>query len=307
MCACPQYFRSCMPPKAKRRGRGRGRGSAGHCRGAAAPLAGVPPTNELTPVPVLSDDLWKEIVDNLTPDVMLVALRVNKLFLSACTSQPVWQAVCARRWGDGGVPPTRDYRRHYVQRSAMEARSALPDQSSPADWGMHLLIEIPNEDGPVFRACLPFPEAKLCRGRYPQTTSVDSPAHASALRWDLPVKNIDVSIGACFLWSDERMCQLISTRELQKDEQIASTKFEDDWADDETGPAYDESATCEWTHLQDMNVAGGIELKRGWYFYDGSCGQLAVSASLQLTLLPTENATACLYLPMVRRRGRKCG
>jgi len=84
-------------------------------------------------VPVLSEDLYRAIVEAMAPEVLLgAALRLNKLFLRLCTSESLWQAVCDRHW-PGGVPPSSDYRRHFVLRSALDRRSPPPDLGSPAN------------------------------------------------------------------------------------------------------------------------------------------------------------------------------
>jgi len=164
-------------------------------------------------VPVLSEDLYRAIVEAMAPELLLgAALRLNKLSLRLCTSESLWKAVCDRRW-PGGVPPSSDYRRHFVLRIALDRRSAPPDPGSPANWGMHLLIEIPSKDGPAFRACLPLRDATLVKGRSMLRRGwgdpVDTPVESAMLKWDLHTTNIDGFLGACYLWGPgERMCQI---------------------------------------------------------------------------------------------------
>ena len=67
---------------------------------------------------VLPEELCDVIVHHMEPSTLLAALHLNKTYLRLCTSQELWRAHAERRWGQG-VPPTTDYRRHYVQRSTM--------------------------------------------------------------------------------------------------------------------------------------------------------------------------------------------
>ena len=168
------------------------------------------------------------------------------------------------------MPPTNDFRRHYVQRNAMELRTAPPDVSDPANWDLQLLVEIPQEDGSMLDTCLQLRDAQLIHDaslEHPQGTLLSD---AYALRWKLPeVTNINQGLGACFLWSsDERMCQLTPSPALQKTSRSRAHTFHDIYGElDEELSALGlvaDDLVHEWEYTHNMNVLNGVSVqKRG--------------------------------------------
>ena len=184
---------------------------------------------------------------------------MNKLFFDVTTSQDLWRRLCRDRWGHS-VPPTSDYRRHYVQRNAIERNGALKDSVDHQHMqhcGISLLIDVPGLDGtPGLKKCLPLKDAKL---RELEQGIAASERYAFSLEWSLPeITNIELGLGACMLWrSDECMCQLVPPREHQDTTSVS------------TGRAAENPLMEHWIYAQDIKPPRGMELDKTWWYYDG--------------------------------------
>ena len=158
--------------------------------------------------PTLPEELCDVIVHHMEPSTLLAALHLNKTYLRLCTSQELWRAHAERRWGQG-VPPTTDYRRHYVQRSTMELGKPVLDPRDRANWGMSLLLDVldPDSGDSVLKCCLKLADARVSDYDGEVREGLNG---GFTLQWRLPdATPVMGGVGACFLWAaDERMCQL---------------------------------------------------------------------------------------------------
>ena len=190
----------------------------------------------------------------MQPSVLNVAVRLNSTFRTLCSSQDLWRKLCVRRWNQSVPQQVIDYHRHYMQRSAMEDHTTTPTQCDRANWGMHLLVQVlDGESRPVHTATLCVRDA-----------TTEHFGTNMALTWRLPSVTNSKRLGACFLWSsDHRMCQLTPARERQD-------------------PKCIDDGDEEWTYTQTMNIKEGLHLNKSWDFYDGGCGELKLSAQLNI-------------------------
>jgi hypothetical protein len=230
----------------------------------------MPPAQRTTaarPCPALPDELCAKIVHMLVPEALLASALLNQLFARLCADQQIWRQHCTKRWS-GSLPPTNDYRAHYMKRCALEDHLALPDPADPKNWPFHLVISVLGHDGEPtlthLNWSLPLREARRVNNQA---------LNNLALSWRVDDVHVDrmANIGACYLWgADERLCQLVPSLEHQEYGHPLRQKQIDYHGE-----------LNKWYYRQRLDVPTELVLgQQGWKLDNGSGGDLVVHAGI---------------------------
>ena len=134
----------------RRRGRGRGRGAGASASAGAdavpslpeeligsimAQLASAALTTDEHELRASSDPVHARLIQLVT--CTRVCKAWQRQAATCLADQRFWEQLCTNRWHDA-VPPTPDYRAHYVKRRALEKHTATPDWRDQ----FHLLLDV---------------------------------------------------------------------------------------------------------------------------------------------------------------------
>ena len=244
-----------MPNRGRGRGRGRGAGAGASAGADAVPslpeeLVGsimaqltsaalTTDEHELHPRPVgkhanTSDPVQARLIQLVTCTQVCKAWQ--RQAATSLADQRFWEQLCSNRWHDA-VPPTPDYRLHYVKRRAMEKHKAAPDWRDE----FHLLLDVRwnNRKQPLWPGQTPGDSKFLVRSLSLRDAIIDEvdgiPANAT---WYIPGIHIDdeldmgvrsggspLSLGSCVLHErGERMLEVVPDRRTKTTKQ-AYTKY----------------------------------------------------------------------------------
>ena len=137
-----------MPGRGRGRGRGRGAGASASAGAHAVPsvpeeligsimaqLASAALTTDEHELRASSDPVHARLIQLVT--CTRVCKAWQRQAATCLADQRFWEQLCTNRWHDA-VPPTPDYRAHYVKRRALEKHKATPDWRDQ----FHLLLDV---------------------------------------------------------------------------------------------------------------------------------------------------------------------